>query len=437
MTCATVSAAVVVLLVGVTRAHGLTDDAPTVRASLESLIALCGAVAVGLQWSRFTVTHELRDLFLIGATAVLTVAGVFAYALPAVLGLGRSGGLAAMASSAFFFASVGFWLAARSPAGALAPARSDSRLLSMTFSISALAVLVACAVGLTADARLTRSSFALASGALLLYAAFASWRRATGGSKDGERWLAGGLGLLATGQLYAVTLPLLAPGWVSAREPLRLAGVGMILVAALIAERQARLTLARLAVIAERQRVARDLHDGIAQDLAFIAAHAGTLPRLGHGEHPVGIAARRALAVSRGVIDDLSDLDSRSLQEALAVLATELSERFAISVKIEAAGNDGLALDVRHDLMRIVREAVSNAVKHGGASNVTVAIEHSAAGTVLRVRDDGAGLTGGDGERPPEGFGLTNMRERAAAIGARVALNEHVGGGAEVEVALR
>jgi signal transduction histidine kinase len=312
------------------------------------------------------------------------------------------------------------------------------------------AVLVALLIGLPFGADLGRSAggatgvagrslagaLALGSSALLLYAAVAAWQLGAGRRDSGATWLAAGLALLGVAQVYSATLPVLAAGSVSPREPLRVAGILLVVAGTLLAEREARCAAARLAVIAERQRVARDLHDGIAQDLAFIAAHAGALPDAGDAEHPLRIAARRALAVSRGVIDELSDLDGRPFHEALRVLAAELSDRFAISVKIELAHDDNFSMETRHDLVRIVREAVTNAVKHGSATKVLVALERSATGTVLRVRDNGIGMLRDGGHRAPEGFGLTSMRERVAAMGARLAFNEPAGGGTEVEVAL-
>ena len=66
----------------------------------------------------------------------------------------------------------------------------------------------------------------------------------------------------------------------------------------------------------ERRRIARDLHDGLAQDLAFIAAHGDQIAREAGEEHPLAIAARRALALSRGAIADLSASDAPSARAA-------------------------------------------------------------------------------------------------------------------------
>ena len=80
----------------------------------------------------------------------------------------------------------------------------------------------------------------------------------------------------------------------------------------------------------ERTRLARDLHDGLAQDLAFIALYAqGLEPDLG-SEHPLVIAARRALDASRGLIADLAARSAPTTGAALALVANELGRRFGV-----------------------------------------------------------------------------------------------------------
>ena len=211
----------------------------------------------------------------------------------------------------------------------------------------------------------------------------------------------------------------------------------IVLAVALARESQLRRSAARIAVLAERRRVDRDLHDGIAQDLAFIASYSSTLNADGSGEHPLGLAPRRALAVSRGVIAELSDLDDRPVTEGLAVVASELAERFRISVRIDAPENLNLPQTTRHDLLRIVREAIANAARHGSAKHVTVTVRKSAeAAWCCECGGDGHGLITRDGRKAVEGFGLGSMRERAAALGGRLTLVQPADGGTELVVAV-
>lgn len=113
---------------------------------------------------------------------------------------------------------------------------------------------------------------------------------------------------LAVAGLAALVLPLvLHVTAIGPPEALSVTAFVLILVGAVIVERRVRARLVRSAVLAERRRVARDLHDGIAQDLAFIAAHEAQIANLIGAEHPLVASAQRALATSRTAISDLSD----------------------------------------------------------------------------------------------------------------------------------
>ena len=109
-----------------------------------------------------------------------------------------------------------------------------------------------------------------------------------------------------------------------------------LVAAAVSQELQLRARAARAAALAERRRVAQDLHDGIAQDLAFIVAHGAQMARELGDEHPITVAARRALSVSRGTISELSDLSATNADEALEAVALELRGRFGIAITVYA-----------------------------------------------------------------------------------------------------
>jgi signal transduction histidine kinase len=194
-------------------------------------------------------------------------------------------------------------------------------------------------------------------------------------------------------------------------------------------------SIAEAATTRERKRIARDLHDGLAQDLAFIAAHGDRLAVEKGAEDPLAIAARRALAVSRGAIAELSGTQARTTADALRQVGDELSRRFGIEVDVEADPRASIAVKPsdREDIVRIAREAIVNAARHGRARRVVVsllALEHQ---LVLRVRDDGVGM-GAAPARSGGGFGLVCMRERAAALGGRLTAETPRHGGTEVEL---
>ncbi len=194
----------------------------------------------------------------------------------------------------------------------------------------------------------------------------------------------------------------------------------------------------RAAVRAERERIASDLHDSLAQDLAIIAVHAQRLETDLGPEHPLALASRGALAASRGVTADLAAAEEPTAEAALRQVAAELSTRFGVRVVVRLgdgtgdAANDFAGAD-REQLVRIAREAIVNAARHGRAQTVTVFLDRLRPLRLL-VTDDGCGISG---SMDRGGFGLTMMRARAGLLGARLSVRAGAAGGTEVEVLRR
>lgn len=234
----------------------------------------------------------------------------------------------------------------------------------------------------------------LAIGGSLLAAAARVVRTECSSDGSVSRLVAAAMIVFAAVRLNYVVLPTPGIGWATAREGMRIAGYGSFLAAALRQEWSIRRTIATAAAAEERRRIARDLHDGLAQDLAFIAAHDERIAREAGEDHPLAIAARRALAVSRGAIADLSASEAPSARSALPQVAAELEVRFGVPVSVEAEDIE-LSGDAREDVVRIAREAIVNAV-HGQARNIVVSLARSGKRLVLRVLDDGTGIAAGE-----------------------------------------
>ena len=255
------------------------------------------------------------------------------------------------------------------------------------------------------------------------------------GGEDLERWLALGGTLMLYATLDFMLMRPARVGTVSLGDYLQLSAYGVLLVGAWRAIRAAEFGRA---VAEERGRLAREIHDGLAQYLFAVASHASmletgadpetTLPRLKEAAHAAQQEARYAfLALSSAAGRSPFDAALRRYVEFLAAdgaLAVEL----VIDPKIV------LRPDEQIELFRIVQEGLANARKHAGARTARVEIGTRAGSRFVEVRDDG------DGFEPTEGGagqGLTNMRERAAAIGGKLSLRSAPRRGTCVEVVLR
>ncbi len=199
----------------------------------------------------------------------------------------------------------------------------------------------------------------------------------------------------------------------------------------------------RLSVVEERQRLARELHDTVSQELFAIAMTVGAVRRA--LPEPAGPAAdqlalveegaRRAQATMRGLIRALRpvELGGQSLTAALSALVADVEARQSVAVQaaLPEAAASGLSPAVEDALFRIAQEAISNAVRHGEPAHLWVGLSHHAAAVVLSVRDDGRGF---DQSATEAHIGLRTMHERAAEVGGQLAVQSEPGQGTTIMV---
>lgn len=420
--------------------HLHADDAAG-RSALETTITLSALVATILLAAHFRRTRRLRDLFLVAALGVAALTDFIFNALPAYhyqTGLYGAGARMALAILiAVTFAAAAFVSARR----VVLPGRHLGRLvfpaalcwLAFGEAIDMVAGPVRT-VGAPGDFR----PLSIAAGLtefVLLTAATAGFlaRRKQG---DAGAGLLGVTALLIGGaDLSKLALPVVQPTWVIPADALRLGAFALMLVLGIDLYRRSREQQAMDAVAAERQRIARDLHDGLAQDLAFIAAHSERLASTYGSDHPLAIAAARALDASRGKIADLEASAAPTAEAALREVAAELAARFDIRVTVAVAGPGPTASDEdRRELVRIAREAIVNAAVHGRARRVAVTLGGPERGLLLRVVDDGCGLSAAVSETRGTGLGLRTMRARAQGLGAAIEVTEGDLGGTRVDV---
>jgi signal transduction histidine kinase len=229
--------------------------------------------------------------------------------------------------------------------------------------------------------------------------------------------------------------------WVTPADGLRLCGYALLPAAATVRFLDARRSWVQRLLVDERTRIARDLHDGLAQDLAYIAVRSDYLESDLGVEPRLALAARRALATSRGVMVDLAASAAPTTGAALELVAAELARRFdaRVTVRVEHDPRRGISADLdqshRDQVVRIAREAIVNAIQNGGAGNVEVVLDYRSSRPLLRVCDDGRGILESEASASP-GMGLRTMHERAFALGGQVVAGGGIDGGTEIKLVL-
>lgn len=203
-----------------------------------------------------------------------------------------------------------------------------------------------------------------------------------------------------------------------------------------------RMQVEQAAVVAERSRLARDLHDAVTQMLFSASLIAEVLPRLWERSPNEGLRrldelrqlARGALAEMRTLLLELrpSRLTEASLGDLLRQLTEAVSGRARVPIALEVEGQCTLPAEVQVSLYRTAQEALNNVAKHAQANQATVKLNCQPDQVKLSISDDGRGFT--LKSVTPDNLGLSIMHERAEAIGARLEIKSEVGQGTRVVV---
>jgi signal transduction histidine kinase len=200
-----------------------------------------------------------------------------------------------------------------------------------------------------------------------------------------------------------------------------------------------------LALVAERSRLARELHDAMSQSLFGLqlsAETAGQVLRSDPDRAAAELATVRALAGRiaaelREVVEGLrpADLERDGLVSVLRSQVAIAGRVHGVPVELVADDNVELDGDAEHQVLRVVQEAVSNALRHASPASVAVTLASSADGAlVVRVRDDGKGFDPAARLHRARRLGLTSMHERAEALGGTLRIDSALGEGTTVEL---
>ena len=412
-----------------------TAELPELRLVFDTCIALAAGLVAVLAGIRFTLERQRRELLLLTGFATAAAGGLVFSVLPALDGIevGRETAWAALAASALIAAApfargrarraglrlaltsvalllAGVWLGCGALGGALPSLAAGHVPMLFVWTIAAKALL-----------------------SLLAVIGFALRFRAVG--EDLDRWLAlaATLGLFA--ELHFLFTTTLSSGLVSQGDFLRLLAYGVLLAGVWRAIRFAEFGRA---VAEERARVAREIHDGLAQYLFAISTHLQLLEQGTPAEQALPRLKEAASAAQQEARFAVLALSSASggapFGAALRRYGEFLTADGALDVELELDETVALAPDEQIEVFRIVQEGLANVRRHAAARRAWVRIGDRDGRRVVEVRDDGAGFAG---DSDGAGQGLRNMEARSASIGGGLRILSRPGAGTAVEVTLR
>jgi signal transduction histidine kinase len=425
------------------------------RVMLETTATLVGLLTTFLLWGRVRQRKRLDDLLLFVALALLSISNLVFAVLPALrwtrphpFSMWTTLATGAVGAAVLATASV---LRDRQLVN------SERAALRGLLAVATILVILGGVVGAVVDRLPVGLDPARSQGptnwpeigngsivvsqmgiaVLFAVAAFGFTRRAERDQDELLLWLGAGSAVAALARVNYFVFPSLYSDWFYTGDALRLCFYVLLFIGAVREIHIYQRAYADSRVLEERRRIARDLHDGLAQELSFITTSARDLavgsPRAG-ALLQLASAAQRGLDESRRAIASLTQEADEPIGAALVQAVEEIAERHGARVEVEAAGATDIAPDQREQLLRIAREAVTNAARHAGADVIRVELQNGGTSLRLRVDDDGAGFD--VGAVSPNGFGLVAMKERAAAMGAEFTIDSGHGRGTTVEVRL-
>jgi signal transduction histidine kinase len=423
------------------------------RVAVQTTSTLVGLTLTYLLFGRYLRTGRLDDLLLAGSFAV-SGCGNLALLL-FVVGRLDGFGLSAWAPAvAQLIAGLGIAVAGVAPSRPLAVERRRAVKLLLVGAavfgglLAGLIVLLPrlqalhlpSTGGMVHAPILAGASGVLAIQFVLVLAnVVASTGFARKADRDGDRFahhLSLAFAVAAFVRINYVLSPSLYSAWVSPGDAFRMASAAIMLWAAAREVSHYWNNALQTAAAEERRRIARDLHDGLAQELAFIVRRARRTDQPADALREIGAAADRALIESRRAIVALSTVPDEPFSDALETVADEVSNRSGVPVRTQIDRTIEPERATAEALLRIAREAMQNAAQHGSPTVITLQFDRDS-DVVLRVTDDGHGIQRSRTSGGARGFGLVSMKERAAAIGASFTVASQDGQGTEVEVRLQ
>lgn len=417
--------------------------------ALETTAALTAAAAAFLFFGRFWRTGFVDELILSAGLSLLALSNFAFAALPAVFDLKSN--RASVWSMLFtgVLAALLICLAALLPrrrpaAGPRWPLAVFCGMLALATAGTVPMVVhpeflphgIAASLNRGAAHPPLMGAWQLALTLLYLLAALGFARRHRFTADELSGWLAIACILAGAGRINYYFHPSVYANWVYTGDVFRLGFYLALLIGAGREIASYWTSVVAAASLEERRRLARDVHDGLAQEISFIGRNVRLLRERGAEPELVDRIMRgvaRAQDESRRVIGALAARGDEPLEQALAEAARDAARRYGAAVDMDLADGVILSPQERDAVVRIASEAVANAARHSGAETLRLYLERLDAGMRLGIVDDGAGF---DEEEPQRGFGLVTMKERAEALGGKLHIDSRRGSGTRVELEL-
>jgi len=428
---------------------------PPLHVAAETAASLISLVAAQLIYGRFRRSFLLSDLLLTASLSTFAAANLLFSTIPAVADSG-TGPVATWAPVAGRLLGAALLaLAALWPDRTLRhPTREFQRVIAgCVVALGAVTVAVALAGdGLPPAVRpdLSPESASrprvtgeptilgaqLVDMLLFAVAAIGFARRAERTGDGLAGWLAIAATLGSFSRLNYFLFPSLYSPYFYVGDVLRLGFFLALLAGGVLELRRMQRTLLNAAVLQERERIARDIHDGVAQDIAFILQHGRRLAE--RDGAPAGLdhlvqAAQRALDESRHAIAALVRSSEEPLSDSVTLTAHETAGRENCFVEMDLDCDVQVPSATQEVLLRVLREAIINAIRHGGAASIRVELRDKPR-LRMAVVDDGQGFHVDDARNAPGRLGLRSMATRVRAIGGDLVIESEPGRGSRVEV---
>jgi signal transduction histidine kinase len=430
---------------------------PPLQVGLEAVVAMVGIFVAYLVYGRFRQDHRQTDAWLLFALWLLSLTNIFVSALPKLLpgaplqelsvwgrltlqivattALALSGissdrvvsrraayqvlvaGVLTILLIAGTVQALGSWLPSSIEA---LPAAASARPLITGHPVILGAQIVAMILYMVAGAQFTR--------------------RAERTGDELAKWIGAGCWVGAVARLNYFLFPSLYTRYLYVGDGLRLAFYLFLLIGAFREIHAYWQSRAEASAFQERSRVARFLHDGLAQELVLVSGRATALARKMDGAERAAIdqlksAARRSIVEARRAISALSEPADMSLDAALERYAEDLVSNSQTRLDVRIDAEVSVAPERREEVLRIAREAILNSLHHGRAR--TIMIRLSAADLVrLSIQDDGEGFDVAEALASTGGVGIASMHHKASLLGGELEIRSAPGQGTTVDLTL-